>query len=390
MLSTPEFPAFANKVVAFMHVTTRIPGRTHDGLLQEKGFRGFPSLAFMDAKGEIIAKPQGRSVEGFDATLDALITHANLKQRIDGGEEGLALDLLLVENTLGTVTAADFEARAKACENLTPEQQGKVDQILLDNRVKQLTGEARRGGPALETAATEFLEMLEAGKTPTKGPRVSGGFWMTLGRWATQEADAKLARSVAARMRTDLPGEAYFVNQAKSLDETARRIDALAALEKRVEAGEEGLAPDVLALEYDLGKCNGTVFTEKAEALLEKADANQKATLQSRMREIAFLKHIRFTRDAGERKAAAEALLELLGDDGEPPEKLAGRVWQSLLGYGTQSQDPDLMQRALNGMKKVYKDNPSIAKYATEVEAKIKAIREEKAAEAQGETESDG
>jgi len=191
-------------------------------------------------------------------------------------------------------------------------------------------------------------------------------------------------------MREDLSGETYFVNLAKTLDETAGRIDALAALEKRVEAGEEGLAPDVLALEYDLGKCNGSEFTEKAEALLEKADDNQKATLQSRMREIAFQRHIRRPPDEKAREVAAKALLELLGDDGEPPEKLAGRVWRSLLGYGTQTRDPDLMQRALNGMKKAYKDNPSITKYATEVQAKIQAIREEKAAEAKEEAEGDG
>ena len=40
MLSSPEFKEFGKDVVLFAHITTRIPGRKHDGLLSEKGFRG--------------------------------------------------------------------------------------------------------------------------------------------------------------------------------------------------------------------------------------------------------------------------------------------------------------------------------------------------------------
>ena len=69
-LLTDEFKKFATEQVMFLHITTRIPERENDGMLQEKGGRGFPYLAVLDAEGNVVAKVQQRSVDGFRSTVD--------------------------------------------------------------------------------------------------------------------------------------------------------------------------------------------------------------------------------------------------------------------------------------------------------------------------------
>ena len=379
MLSDPEFPAFAAKVVPFLHVTTRIADRKHEGLLSEKGFGGFPSLAFMDAQGEVVGKPQGRTVEAFQKTLAALESRADLAKRIEAGETGLELELLFVEHTLGAITPEDFAARAEDCENLTADQQARIDQILVDNEISQWAGAARRGGPGLETAGATFLQMLDDGKRPSSDLRYSGGFWSVLARWAPSQSDSALARRIAKEMRKDMAEHAAFVKMADELDKTADNLDELTALRGRIEDGAEGLEADVLVREYDLGETVGTEFSEQAEALLEGATAEQKAALESRLLELEFLGHLEFSRDPAVRTTSAKALLELLGDDGQPPEKLAGRVWQSLIGHGRQTQDPDLMERALEGMKQAYAGEAALAGFVKNMEKAIEEMREKNA-----------
>ena len=49
-----------------LHITTRIEGKKHDDLLTEKSDRPvFPSFLFLDAKGEVIARHNGRNRSTF-------------------------------------------------------------------------------------------------------------------------------------------------------------------------------------------------------------------------------------------------------------------------------------------------------------------------------------
>jgi hypothetical protein len=50
-------------------VTSRVPGEPYPDLLKEKGGRGFPTLRFLDSKGNVIGEPKGRSVADFEAAL---------------------------------------------------------------------------------------------------------------------------------------------------------------------------------------------------------------------------------------------------------------------------------------------------------------------------------
>ena len=157
-LSDPAFGPWAKSVVPFLHVTTRIAGRKYDGLLGEKGFRGFPSLAFMDAEGNILAKPQSRSVTAFESTRTALIEHADLVKRIEGGEKGLDATLLLCEYALGKVDSAAFKTRSESLADVSDEQKTAIAQINTDSAFLELVQQSRRGD--LDDAAQKILALL--------------------------------------------------------------------------------------------------------------------------------------------------------------------------------------------------------------------------------------
>jgi len=63
----PDFKEFGKKVILFLHVTSRAAGEPYPDLLKEKGGRGFPTFKFLDAKGNVIVEPKGRSVAEWEA-----------------------------------------------------------------------------------------------------------------------------------------------------------------------------------------------------------------------------------------------------------------------------------------------------------------------------------
>ena len=66
--SSPEFARFAESVVPYCHVTTRIPGHPRDDLLPKVcgPKAGTPSIAYLDAQGRVIAIHRGElGVEAF-------------------------------------------------------------------------------------------------------------------------------------------------------------------------------------------------------------------------------------------------------------------------------------------------------------------------------------
>ena len=129
-LSSPEFAEFSKTVVPFLHVTTRIKGREGDDLLKVYGGTGFPTLKFLDAKGEAVAEPAGRSVAAFHTTAGALNEVASLKKRIKAGEKGLKPELLAAEMDLGGVKLAEARERLATFKKVKPAIKAKISAMI--------------------------------------------------------------------------------------------------------------------------------------------------------------------------------------------------------------------------------------------------------------------
>ena len=53
MLSTEEFAKWSDKVVLFLHNTSRVDSEPYPNLLYEMGGIGFPTVSYLDAEGRL-------------------------------------------------------------------------------------------------------------------------------------------------------------------------------------------------------------------------------------------------------------------------------------------------------------------------------------------------
>lgn len=160
-----------------------MPGAKHDGLLQEKGGRGFPYLVFLDAEGTLAGKHNfDRSAEGFGKT-------GALVRDLAKAKKGSA-DEFVLKAELGLVDAAEIRKNAKP-EGATPEQVKRLETALANHEVQEtldgLRG-ARDKSVALD-AGKKLLEMKTAGRVPTWSYPTQG-FWMLIMDFAESEKDA--------------------------------------------------------------------------------------------------------------------------------------------------------------------------------------------------------
>ena len=61
---------------------TRIEGHPHDAVSNQYSIRGFPTLMFLNASGDKVGEPGGRSVEAFGGTLNDLKALDAIRARV--------------------------------------------------------------------------------------------------------------------------------------------------------------------------------------------------------------------------------------------------------------------------------------------------------------------
>lgn len=187
-LSDNKFPEFAKSVVLFLHNTSRVEDEKYPTLLQDKGFRGFPSICFMDADGNVLTKP-GRSVQAFVDTHKETLALSTLRSKSarTAVEEK---QLFLAELNLDLIAAEQIQARADQVK-LDAAEKAMVAGKIVDAEVQALFGKMRETGP--EKTAAAAAEMAKAGRVPT-GPAVSGMFWNQVLVHASKQKDPALAQ----------------------------------------------------------------------------------------------------------------------------------------------------------------------------------------------------
>lgn len=220
-LSDAAFPAFAKRVVPFLHVTTHIPGEKYDGLLKEKGGRGFPTLLFLDQDGEVLARQGERSVAAFEATLKQVQGYLDLRRRAAAGEAGLDAAVLVAELRLGRVGFEDARSRAAALQKVSADQRAELDQLLLDAEVRGILENMPREAEKQAAAGKRLAEIAASGRLPTS--EVQRGFWAFLSRYAADQKDAALLESCIQNLRQILPDDErarqYLANLEAKLQE---------------------------------------------------------------------------------------------------------------------------------------------------------------------------
>lgn len=209
-----------------MHVTTRITDHPYDGLLKEKGFRGFPSLAFMDATGEVLAVQSDRTVEGFHKTQADVKAYANLKQRIDKGEKGLGVKLMKAEWDLGKLTWAEAKKKAEGFGKLSAKEKKQVTQIVLDAEVVERAMDTR-DVEKFKAVYARFKQISGEGYVP--GGKAERAFWFTMLEGSDKANDLKMYRHCVERVKEMLADNKRAEKYLQGLDERLAEMEEASA-----------------------------------------------------------------------------------------------------------------------------------------------------------------
>jgi len=208
--------------VPYLNVETHIEGHPHDKLLKEKGYSGHPTLAFMNAEGEVLGRPLDRSVASFEATLTAIADFAELERREAAGEKGLEFERFVLERALMKLRGKKLTERGKALRGLTEEQQATVDAILLGVEVDDLVLKSLGGTKDVNRAGKRMLEILDSGRCPDMVKDANA--WSVLARYAENIKDADLIDRCSKGLGTNFPDSEQMQSWSRSLAEKARAL----------------------------------------------------------------------------------------------------------------------------------------------------------------------
>ena len=88
MLSTDEFAKWSSeKVVLFLHNTSRVADEPYPDLLREKGGNGFPTVSFLAEDGRLL-KQLGYPITlaSIQSSYDELRAWSDLRKKVAGGD----------------------------------------------------------------------------------------------------------------------------------------------------------------------------------------------------------------------------------------------------------------------------------------------------------------
>jgi hypothetical protein len=182
---------FAEKVVLFLHITSRIKDDKYQGLLQEKGGRGFPHLAFLDEEGNVLAKPAKRSVAGFTETLTTAVPEFfALKKKAATGKDADKAAFLMRRFELGHLDPAQMTKAIGKGTILNPEQIKQITGKLAEAKVAKITkGVNFRDESTFGPMAKKLLALEKSDGLPPGSPGLNA--WFIIMGDAHERKDAK-------------------------------------------------------------------------------------------------------------------------------------------------------------------------------------------------------
>lgn len=183
----------------FLHITTRIGERKHEDLLIEKGGRGTPYLAIMDAEGSVLGKPLWPfEPQGLAATVEAVKRWQTLAASEDASAK---IDAALLGCELGQVAFDELEIDEEA---LSDAQRLWYGRLMVDSEVASLQESFGRAQTPEKVAVLlrDLAAMHDEGSVPST-PELKYFFWQVLGQKAVKEGDrATLEAAIADTKKT--------------------------------------------------------------------------------------------------------------------------------------------------------------------------------------------
>jgi hypothetical protein len=231
VFSARDFQSWGkDNAILFAAVMTKIEGRENDDLLRTYGFRGFPSMAILDADANAIVKKIPRDLNSMRKIVASTPDYLRMSKMLDAGKPVDAAKWFLAQLNLGKLTAAAAnEELAKAKLNRADKAAAEQSIFLLE--MTELQGVARRRDATAEEKMAACEAVYEAFKA---GKRLAEG--------APPEAFVDDMLLDAAKSNNDKEAFAYIKDRVKARH--LKRIEDMKGFKERYQADVEKFKDD--------------------------------------------------------------------------------------------------------------------------------------------------
>ncbi|MHC4078642.1 MAG: hypothetical protein ACYST0_09425, partial [Planctomycetota bacterium] len=152
----------------FCHIDSKVKGRPHATLRKDKGLMGLPSIAFLDATGQVLIQVpyDARTVDGFRRTGARAQEYVALRKAAAAGDEQATTRFLIMQLEERQVLLVAARTRDAKLKKVTPKQRKHLDELLLNLEISTVARAAGRDRKKRRATGKRFLKMLKDGPRP--------------------------------------------------------------------------------------------------------------------------------------------------------------------------------------------------------------------------------
>ena len=217
---------FAKQNAPFVGVTTRDPTKRDDDLLPRLGFRSFPTFAFFNAEGTVVAShARICEVEDFVNMAALADTYTDLETRAAKGDKRAQLNFALLQAEMKQINSDKLKERIESLGiKLDDKQKHRYRTLLAEGMVRKMfeidVGRA-------------FWEMYRKKLIPNQEYERKL-FWEHIGRYASLAPDWRAYEAWLEWNRKKAQGDPEYDSWFKVHEKKLAKLKAAAEEEKRV------------------------------------------------------------------------------------------------------------------------------------------------------------
>ena len=196
MLLEDSFAEFGKQHILLCHITTHIKDQPHDDLLGKVGGRGFPTIAALDADGNVIGHLRGqRNVSGFEGLMSSAKETStqlrNLAQKASKGDAAAKLELFEKKLQLKHFDFAAAQAAYKALGKVSDDVKKRIEAQLAGLEVASIFAKVKPNKKSQIAAGEKLAAMVKAGREP-KGRMERLNSWFLISMWAESTKNVEM------------------------------------------------------------------------------------------------------------------------------------------------------------------------------------------------------
>jgi hypothetical protein len=353
-------------VVLYFHLTTRVEGDPHQELMKEKGLRGWPSLAFLDEKGELVAVHDApKTVHCLDLMADRVARHLALRSDPAANEA----ERIVLRFELGHLTME--QARVDFAFLPLPDRKTVRDRFeaaALAMDVRQAAAGARDRKLQVE-AGKRLLDLKKNGKVPAD-PAAALPFWSLIMAACDEARDAKGYGEALGALKAVAGKDPALGPLLERQAKHHRFMELLARVQTDPSVGY-----DFVVAALEAGRMNAAGAKQALDQMRASLAPEQVAKIEALMFDAEIREAAAGARERAKQLEVGKTFLEWHRAGKEPGDDVVVAFWSLVMVAAEDAKDAKLYEEGLNAVRAKHGDDPGFEAW---IEAREKQLRKMK------------